>query len=135
MSNDTVGADAPTSLEASRDEYLRLQVAKIVADVRFEEAEKKMQAQAAAKAAEDAATSPTTPVDYRHKFFELDESLHDAVVWTSLLGKIVDDMPSMSSREADIAVSQLSRVIDGLKEAIEHLDTIYHQRTKQEEQT
>jgi hypothetical protein len=74
------------------------------------------------------------PWTISHRFFELDESLHDAVVWTSLLDKIVDDMPSMSSRE-DIAVSQLSRVTDGLKEAIECLDAIYHQRTKEEART
>jgi hypothetical protein len=43
---------APASPESAADEYLRLQVAKIVADARFEVADEKMKAEAAAKAEE-----------------------------------------------------------------------------------
>ena len=73
--------------------------------------------------------------EVRHRFFDLDESLHDAVVWTSLLDKIAEEMaalPSMSKREVNIALGQLDRVTDGLKQAVEQMDAIYNNRTKEE---
>ena len=73
--------------------------------------------------------------EVRHRFFELDESLQDAVVWTSLLDKIAEEMaalPSMSKREVNIALGQLDRVTDELKRAVEQMDAIYNNRTKEE---
>ena len=73
--------------------------------------------------------------EVRHRFFELDESLQDAVVWTSLLDKIAEEMsalPSMSKREVNIALGQLDRVTDELKRAIEQMDAIYNNHTKEE---
>ena len=85
------------------------------------------------KEAPEAATK--TDKDYRERFYELDQPLRDALVWASLLDKIVDDLgrlPSMSSREADIAYAGLDRVNDALKEAVATLDAVYHQRTEEE---
>ncbi len=73
--------------------------------------------------------------EVRHRFFELDESLQDAVVWTSLLDKIAEEMaalPSMSKRKVNIALGQLDRVTDELKRAVEQMDAIYNNRTKEE---
>jgi hypothetical protein len=45
-----------------------------------------------------------------------------------MLDKIVEDMnglPGMPKREADIAVAQLNRVNDALKEALERLDATF----------
>jgi len=56
-------------------------------------------------------------------------------VWASLLEKVVDDMvrwPSMSKRELSVAFEGLEFVTEPLKEAIDNLDTMYHQRTKEE---
>ena len=64
-----------------------------------------------------------------------DGSLLDTVVWTSLLDKIAEEMaalPSMSKREVNIALGQLDRVTDELKRAVEQMDAIYNNRTKEE---
>ena len=57
------------------------------------------------------------------------------MVWTSLLDKIAEEMaalPSMSKREVNIALGQLDRVTDELKRAVEQMDAIYNNRTKEE---
>jgi hypothetical protein len=74
--------------------------------------------------------------DYHHRFFELENSLSDAVVWASLLDKVVDDLEglsSMSKMEVSISYGQLLRVSEKLKQAIDDMDAIYHQRPKEEE--
>jgi hypothetical protein len=73
--------------------------------------------------------------DRLERFCELDEPLHDVVVWASLLDKVVESMsrlPGMSKREVNIANGELNRVNDALKEAIDRLDAVYHNRTKEE---
>jgi len=87
----------------------------------------------ATKEGQQAATK--TDKDYRDRFYELDRPLRDALVWASILDKVVDDLgrlPGMSSREADIAYGELDRVNDALKEAVATLDAVYHQRTEEE---
>jgi hypothetical protein len=72
---------------------------------------------------------------YRHRYFEIDEPLHNAVVWASFLDVIVEDMerlPSMSRRELNVAYGKLIRVVDPLQQAINDLDAIYHKREKEE---
>jgi hypothetical protein len=75
-------------------------------------------------------------VDNRlQSFGDLEAPLRNAQVWASLLEKVVDDMarwPSMSKRELSVAFDELEFVTEPLKEAIDNLDTIYHQRTKEE---
>jgi hypothetical protein len=72
---------------------------------------------------------------YRHRYFELDVPLHDAVVWMSLLDKIVDDIieepPHLEGKEG-LAHEQLSRVTIALKQAVDDLDAIYNKREKEE---
>ena len=49
--------------------------------------------------------------------------------------KIAEEMsalPSMSKREVNIALGQLDRVTDELKRAIEQMDAIYNNHTKEE---
>jgi hypothetical protein len=56
--------------------------------------------------------------DYRDRFSELEVDLWNAVTWTALLDKIVEDLdrlPSMSKREVNISLGQLSHVTDALK--------------------
>ena len=75
--------------------------------------------------------------DVRQRFFDLDEILQDAVVWTSLLDKIAEEMaalPSMSKREVNIVLGQLDPVTGELKRAVEQMDAIYN-RTKEEART
>jgi hypothetical protein len=70
----------------------------------------------------------TNEEDYSHRFSELEEHVHNAVVWASMLDKIVEDLdrfPSMSKREANLACSKLNHVTDALKEAIDKLDATY----------
>lgn len=77
----------------------------------------------------------TREEDYSHRFSELEEHVHNAVVWASMLDRIVEDLdrfPSMSKREANIACSQLNHVSDALKEAIDRLDATYYQDTIEE---
>jgi hypothetical protein len=72
---------------------------------------------------------------YRHRYSELDEPLHNTVVWASFLDMIVEDMerlPSMSERELSVAYGKLFRVTEPLKQAINDLDAIYHKREKEE---
>ena len=81
------------------------------------------------------ASARPTDADYRDRFFQLDKDLHDAVVWVSLLDKVVEDLdgfPSMSIREVNIATSALNRVNDALKETVKRLDAIYYARTNEE---
>jgi hypothetical protein len=69
----------------------------------------------------------TDEQDYRHRFFELAETLDNAAVWASMLDNIVDDIgrfPSMSRREAEVSYGQLVRV----KDAMSQLDATCHQR-------
>jgi hypothetical protein len=85
----------------------------------------------ATKEAPQAAASPTRE-DYSRRFLELDEHLHDAVVWASLLDKVVEDMdrlPSMTRAEINTSHGALQRVSDALKRTIGQLDAVYHQRT------
>jgi hypothetical protein len=89
---------------------------------------------AATKEALQAHARPTDE-DYCRRFLDLDEHLHDAVVWASLLDKVVEDMarvPGMSSDEVNVACGALDRVNDVLQEAIKRLHATYHQRTKEE---
>jgi hypothetical protein len=77
----------------------------------------------------------TDEQDYRDKFSELEHDLWNAVTWIALLDKIVidlDSLPSMSKREVDISLGQLSNVTDALKELIYRLDANYHDETKEE---
>jgi hypothetical protein len=73
---------------------------------------------------------------YRHRYLELDEPLHDAVVWVSLLDKIVDDiivdeLPNLEGK-GSLAFGQLCRVTCALKQAVDSLDAIYNKREKDE---
>jgi hypothetical protein len=77
----------------------------------------------------------TDEQDYRDKFSELEADLWKAVTWTALLDKIVEDLqrlPSMSKREVNISLGQLSNVTDALKELIYRLDASYHSGTEEE---
>jgi hypothetical protein len=75
---------------------------------------------------------------YRHTYLELDVPLHDAVVWMSLLDKIVDDIieepPHLGGREG-LAHEHLARVTRALKQAVDDLDAIYNRREKEEART
>jgi hypothetical protein len=73
--------------------------------------------------------------DRLQRFGDLEEPLRHALVWASLLEKVVDDVarwPSMSKRELSVAFEELEFVTEPLKEAIDNLDTMYHQRTEEE---
>jgi hypothetical protein len=77
----------------------------------------------------------TDEQDYRDRFSELEVDLWNAVTWTALLDKVVEDMdrlPGMSKREVNISLGQLSNVMDALKKAIYRLDANYHSRTEEE---
>jgi hypothetical protein len=83
----------------------------------------------------DARTLPEETQDRLNRFSELEESLRDAVVWASLLDSVVDEIDrfsSMSKRESDVVIGQLNRVTEALKQAVDEMDTIYHQRTEEE---
>jgi hypothetical protein len=71
---------------------------------------------------------------YRHTYLELDVPLHDAVVWMSLLDKIVDDIieepPHLEGKEG-LAHERLGRVTCALKQAVDDLDAIYNKREKE----
>jgi hypothetical protein len=61
----------------------------------------------------------------KDRLYALDEPLREAVIWASLLDKVVEGMsrlPSMSRREVNIAEGELNCVNDALKEAIKRLD-------------
>jgi hypothetical protein len=73
--------------------------------------------------------------DLLQRFGDLEEPLRHALVWASLLEKVVDDMdrwPSMSKGELSVAFEELEFVTEPLKEAIDNLDTMYHQRAEEE---
>ena len=68
-------------------------------------------------------------------FLALENCLRDAVVWSSLLDKVVEGMehlPNMSETQVNVAFGELYRVKERLQKAIERMDTIYHQRTEEE---
>jgi hypothetical protein len=75
---------------------------------------------------------------YRDRYLELDVPIHDAVVWMSLLDKIVDDIieepPHLEAKEG-LAHEQLCRVTCALKQAVGDLDAIYNKREKEEART
>jgi hypothetical protein len=69
------------------------------------------------------------------RFNDLDRRLHDAVAWAGMLDDAIeriDRFPSLTRDEMNIACRQLNLVADALKEAIEQMDAIYHNRTKEE---
>jgi hypothetical protein len=73
---------------------------------------------------------------YRHRYFELERPLYDAVVWTSLLDKIVDDiivdeLPNLEGK-GSLAFGQLCRVTCALKQAVDSLNAIYNKSEKDE---
>jgi hypothetical protein len=73
--------------------------------------------------------------DYRDRFSELEVDLWNAVIWTALLDKIVEDLDrlhSMSKSEVNISLGQLSHVTDALKEVIYRLDANYHSGREEE---
>ncbi len=85
--------------------------------------------------ADKARTVDPNDQDYRRTYLELDVPLQDAVVWVSLLEKIVDDImeepPRIEGKES-LACEQLCRVTSALKQAVDGLDAIYNKREKEE---
>ncbi len=91
--------------------------------------------QADARTLPEAAGGPTHDGD---RVSDLEEPLRDAQVWASLLEKVVEDMerwPSFSKLELTIAIEQIEYIAAPLKSAVDRMDTIYHERTKEEART
>jgi hypothetical protein len=89
---------------------------------------------AATKEAPQAAGCHTDENSHR-RFLDLEVSLRNAQVLASLLAKIVEGTerwPSFSKMELTLAIEQIEYLVEPLKEAIDHMDTIYHNRPKEE---
>jgi hypothetical protein len=88
---------------------------------------------AATKEAPQAAASPTREDD-SHRSLALEEPLRNAQVLASLLARVIEGIergPSMSKIERMVAREELDFVTEPLKNAIDEMDAIYHQRTKE----
>jgi hypothetical protein len=83
-----------------------------------------------------AAAGPTRArEDYCERFLDLEVGLRNTLVLASLLESVVEDTGrwlSMSKRELSVSREQLQFVTDSLKETIDDLDAMYHQRTEEE---
>jgi hypothetical protein len=72
---------------------------------------------------------------YSIVFIALENSLHDAVVLTSILDTIVqgiDSLSGLSKRQLEVVYGQLDLVTTALKKTVDQLDDTYHERTKKE---
>jgi hypothetical protein len=77
----------------------------------------------------------TPETNYPRRFGDLEEPLADVVVWAGLLNKIIEHdfsrSPEMSKKELDRLSMELEHVNDGLKEAVDCLDNLYHERAEE----
>jgi hypothetical protein len=80
------------------------------------------------------ATAPET--DYHRRFGDIEEPLADVVAWAGLLDKIIEHdlsrYPEMSKRELSRLAEEFEHVNDELKEAVNRMDSIYHEREEEE---
>jgi hypothetical protein len=64
------------------------------------------------------------------------EPLADVVAWAGLLDKIIEHdlsrYPEMSKRELSRLAEEFEHVNDELKEAVNRMDSIYHEREEEE---
>jgi hypothetical protein len=77
------------------------------------------------------------PDYYMHRHSELEEPPADVVAWAGLLDKIVEHdlsrYPQMSKRELFRLAEEFEHVNDALKDAVDRLDNLYHERETEEE--
>jgi hypothetical protein len=77
------------------------------------------------------------PNYYMHRHSELEEPLADVVAWAGLLDKIIEHdlsrYPGMSKKELTRLSEELEHINDELKEAVDRLDNLYHERETEEE--
>jgi hypothetical protein len=76
-----------------------------------------------------------TDEDYRKRFFELYEKVDDAVAWAEMLDNAIeriDEFPSLTRHEMNMACHKLNLVADLLRKAIVDMEKICNPREKEE---
>ena len=73
--------------------------------------------------------------DVNRIFCDIEEPLADVVAWAGLLDKIIEHdlsrYPVMSKRELIRLAEEFEHVNDELKEAVNRMDSIYHEREEE----